>query len=345
MAAPVLVLGGTGFIGGAVVRALLARGERVRVLSRASSPRDALRGLDVEWATGDLRDAASVKRAAEGCRAIVHAAGHYPTTALRPRETLQRGVQEMRHVLDAARAANARVVYVSSLSTIGLARGGRPADERDVYVPGSVDDPYFEVKYAMEREALAAAATGLEVVVVNPSIVLGPGDVKPTSGRLVLAIARERLPVAIDAPINIVDVRDAAEAIVAAIPRGRSGERYVLAGENLTMRELWRRIAHGSGVRSPIMVPVGVARRFSLATEYVAYAGDVASRPLRRVAPGLARRIRRPPFVPLEGVSILANGQPLDATKARAELGLEARPLDETLRDTLQWFRDNGYAL
>lgn len=336
---PVLVLGGTGFIGGAIARALVERGHAVRVLARPTSTRAALADYPVEWVEGDLRDAASVGKAARGTRTVVHAAGHYPTTALRPLRTLERGLLEMRNVIAAANGTGARLVYVSSLSTIGRAYG-RSADERDRYLPGAVKDPYFEVKHAMEQEALRAKA-----VVVNPSIVFGPGDVKPTSGRIILRLAQEKLPFAIDGPVNVVDVRDVAAAVVNAIDKGRPGERYILGGENLTLREMFRRIAYDAGVRMPVFVPVDVARAASLATEWSALAGDAASRRLRSHAPALAAMLRRPPLIPLEGVSIIANGQPLDSSKARRELGLASRPLDETLHDTLAWFRDHGYLL
>lgn len=343
--APVLVLGGTGFLGGAIARALVRKGERVRVMAREGSPRETLSDIEVEWVEGDLRDPESVLRAAEGTRAIVHAAGHYPTSALRPRATLQRGVREMRSVLDAARAHRVRLLYISSLSTVGRVEG-RFATEDDGYVPGSVKDPYFEVKYAMERELLAASRhDGIDGVVLLPSIVLGPGDVKPTSGRLILALGRERLPFAIDGPVNVIDVRDMADACVAALDKGRTGERYLLAGENLTLHELFRRIAFDSGVGMPRMVSPKTARRISLATEALAFAGDLASRPFQKRAPRLARRLRRPPLIPLEGVSIIANGQPLDSSKARRELGLRTRPLADTLRDTITWFRDRDYLL
>ncbi len=313
-------------------------------LARPSSKRESLDDITVEWVEGDLRDAPSIVRAAEGCLGIIHAAGHYPTSALRRRETMRRGVREIRNVLDAAAAANVRLVYVSSLSTIGLVHG-RPANEHDGYVPGSVNDPYFEVKYAMEQEALSTAARGGNVVVVNPSVVLGPGDVKPTSGRLILGVARERLPLTIDGPVNIIDVRDMADAVVSAFERGRSGERYILGGENLMLRELFRRIAFDSGVREPTPVPHIVAKALSWSTELLALAGDLASRPLADRAPALAKRIRRPPLIPLEGISIIANGQPLDSTKARTELNLKNRPLETTLRDTIRWFRDKHYLL
>src|SRR5262245_41105033 len=233
----VLVLGATGFIGGQIARALVEHGYAVRALRRARSSTLALEGLPVEFAYGDLRDPSALLAAMRGVEAVFHAAGYYPHNSLAPRRALRLAAAGMRNLLECARAADVgRVVYTSSLSTIGPPAVGRAlADERDYYLPGSVADPYFEAKWAMEAEVYRAVALGQAVVALCPTVVFGPGDVKPTSGTVLLALARGLLPAYVEGRINIVDVRDVAMAHVAALERGRTGERYILSGQNTTI--------------------------------------------------------------------------------------------------------------
>jgi dihydroflavonol-4-reductase len=207
-----LVLGATGFIGGQIARALVERGYDVRGLRRPASPTQAIEGLPVEFVHGDLRDRASLLAAMRGVDALFHAAAYYPHNSLAPRRSLRIAVAGMRNVLECARDAGVgRVVYTSSLSTIGPpARGRSLADERDLYLPGSVADPYFEAKWAMECEAYRAAAAGQDVVSLCPTVVFGTGDVKPTTGVALLAVARGLAPAYVEGDINVVDVRDVA---------------------------------------------------------------------------------------------------------------------------------------
>ncbi|HEY3229098.1 MAG TPA: NAD-dependent epimerase/dehydratase family protein [Roseiflexaceae bacterium] len=325
----VLVLGATGFIGGQIARALIERGYRVRALRRPSSSMLALDGLQVELATGDLRDRVSLLAAMRDVEAVFHAAGYYPPNSLAPRRSLRMAVGGMRAVLECAREAGVRrVVYTSSLSTIGPASNGRAlADERDAYLPGSVAEPYFEVKWAMEAEVYRAVAAGQEVVALCPTVVFGPGDVKPTTGLTLLALRRGLMPAYIEGVINIVDVRDVAQAHVTALERGRSGERYILGGHNTSLGETLRLAARIAGVAPPrVRVPAGLAL---LAGKL----GEVAS---------LA--IPRRPFLPLcEAIEMIRHGQHYDCGKAQRDLSLATRPLEETLGDSLEWFRQHGY--
>lgn len=325
----VLVLGATGFIGGHVARALAERGYAVRATRRARSVTTALDGVDVAFVPGDLRDRASLVRAMQGVEAVFHVAGYYPAHSLAPRQALRVAVSGMRAVLGAAAEAGvARVVYTSSLSTIGRPPADRLlADERDFYLPGSVADPYFEAKWAMESEAYRAVATGHDVVVLCPTIVFGPGDVKPTSGIALLALARGLLPVYVEGNVNVVDVRDVAQAHVAALERGRRGERYLLGGHNTTVGALMQIGARVTDVAPPRgRVPVRVAQAVSKLAEVSTFA--LPQRPLLPIS---------------EAVEMIRNGQHYDTSKAQQALGLINRPIDETLRDALDWFRQHNY--
>ena len=327
-----IVIGATGFIGANVARALLSAGHEVRATRRRSSDLSAIEDLQgrLELVEGDILDPDSIRRALDGRHWLFHTAGYYPTVSLDLAAALEKGVRGMRNVLEAAAATPGleRVVYTSSLSTVGPPRdpGRRLADERDYYVPGSAAGAYHEVKWALESEAYRYAAQGLATVVVNPSICFGPHDVKPTSGRLILELARGRLPAFVDGEINAVDVRDVAAGHVAAAERGRPGERYILGNENVRVRDLVFRIARLSGVEPPrTVVPAGAAHAFAYATELAA-----------RYVTG------RPPFLPLENVDIIRHARFLDPSRARRELGLPQTPIERGIEDALVWFRARG---
>lgn len=324
-----LVLGATGFIGGNLVRALLARGHQVRAFRRRPGPALALEGLQVEEAFGDVRSRAAVQAALAGCDVVFHAAGYYPTSGLDLPGALREGAASVRSVLEAARRAGTpRVVYTSSLSTIGRpSEPGRLANETDFYLPGTSGHPYPESKYVMEQEAYRYIAWGLPAVVVCPAAVFGPGDVKPTSGVALLAVARGLLPFYVGGRINAVDVRDVVAAQVAAAERGRVGEKYILGGWNVSVGELIRAMAEAAGVPAP-------HRRLP---EGLVYALAVAGEEVGRLIPG------SPAKYLTTGVEQVRSGQYLDSSKAQRELGLARRPLVETFRDSLEWFRSHGY--
>lgn len=228
----------------------------------------------------------------------------------------------MRAVLDAAGDAGiGRFVYTSSLSTIGSPPPGadRLADERDGYLPGSTGNPYYEVKWAMEHEALRAARDGLPVVILCPTAVFGPGDVKPSTSRILLELIKGRLPVAVDMVINVVDGRDVALAHVRAVSRGAPGERYIVGGHNLAIPDAFRQAAAIAGVRPP-RVTLSLSTTRTLLT-----LGDA----LRLPIPATMRALPR--------------WRPLNTEKARRAFDLEPRPFAETVRDTAAWFREHGY--
>jgi dihydroflavonol-4-reductase len=325
----VLVLGATGFIGGQIARTLLERGYAVRALRRSSSSTLAINELPIEFAYGDLRDRSALLAAMRGVEAVFHAAGYYPHNSLAPRRALRLASSGMRSVLECARVADVgRIVYTSSLSTIGPPGAGRTlADERDYYLPGSVADPYFEAKWAMEAEVYRAAVAGQDVVALCPTVVFGPGDVKPTTGTVLLALARGLLPAYVEGRTNIVDVRDVAQAHVVALERGRSGERYILGGHNTTIGATLTLAARLAGTPAP---------RARLPAVLALLGGKLAELAMLAI-PGQ-------PFLPFhETIQMIRHGRHYDCAKAQHELGLAGRPIEQTLRDSLAWFQEHGY--
>ncbi len=321
-----LVLGATGMIGGNIARALAAAGIAVRGLKRPGSPTWHLEDVPIEWVLGDLMDYPSLVAAMKGCQILFHAASYYPQHSGDLSGDLRTAVMGLRHVLAAAQTKIDRVIYTSSLTTIGLpGEPGRLADERDWYLPGSTRSAYFEVKYVLEMEVLCAVAAGLPVIIVNPTVVLGPGDVKPTTGALLVAVAKGQVPVWVPGMVNIVDVRDVAVAQVVALERGQIGERYILGGHNISVRQALTVAATLAGVHPP---------RLPVSLKLV----DI----LVRLGEAIGHLPLIPP-PPLEHVKTMRQWQPLNTEKAQHELGLVPRPLAETIRDSLVWFQKYRY--
>jgi dihydroflavonol-4-reductase len=317
----VLVLGATGFIGGQIARAAHDTGWETHGLRRRPEAVGAVGDLPLTWHTGDLRNPDSLATAMQGCDVVFHAAAFYPTTERDIPACVRTGVREMRGVLGAAKAAGVgRVVYTSSLSTIGPPPEGanRLADERDAYVPGSVRSAYYEVKWAMECEAALAIPQGLPVVTLIPTTVFGPGDVKPTTGELIVMVARRSLPVMVDAVVNVVDGRDVALAHIRAAEDGHPGERYIVGGHNVSLVDLMTLAAQIAGVRPPRRVSRSAGVR------------------LMRLASALRLPVK-------DTARQLEHWRPLNAQKAIDAFRLQPTPLEETLRDTLDWFRAHGY--
>jgi dihydroflavonol-4-reductase len=323
-----LVTGATGFVGSAVVRALLARGRPVRVLARPNSDRRNLAGLAVEIAEGAMEDLRSLARAVAGCRYVYHVAADYRIWVPDPAPMFRANVDGTRDLLTAALEAGAeRVVYTSSVATLGLVAGGS-ADEE---TPSRLDDmigPYKRSKFAAEEVARGLARErGLPVVIVNPSSPVGPGDIKPTpTGRLIVEAARGQMPAFVDTGLNIVHVDDVAEGHLAAAENGRIGERYILGGENLALAEILAGVAQAVGRRPPwLRVPHSVLFPVAIGAE-------------------LAARITgRDPFVTLDGVRMSRKKMYFGSEKASRELGYTPRPAREAIADAVSWFGANGY--
>ncbi len=323
-----LVTGATGFVGAAVVRALLAQGWQVRALVRRGSDRRNVASLPVEQAVGDLTDAASLREALEGCEAVFHVAADYRLWAPRPEELYRANVEGTGHLLDAARSAGVRrIVYTSSVATIGLPADGRPGSEDTPAGLAEMIGHYKRSKFLAEERAREAAAAGVPVVIVNPSTPIGPGDVKPTpTGQIVLDAARGRTPAYVDTGLNIVHVDDVAAGHLLAFQHGRVGERYILGGEDMTLRQILTLIAERVG-RSPprIRLPHG-------AVLPVAYVSEL-----------YARLTGRPTRVTVEGVRMARKRMFISSDKAVRELGYRWRPPGEAFADALRWFESNGY--
>lgn len=324
----VLVTGATGFVGANVARLLVERGADVRVLARPTSDRGNLIGLPVEIAEGDLRDAESIRRAVAGCGRVFHVAADYRFWARDPRELYASNVQGTVNVLEACLAAGVeRVVYTSTVGTIGLSALPRPCDETTPLLPGQLTSHYKRSKLEAERAALGYVAKGLPLVVVNPSAPIGPWDARPTpTGQILVDFARGKLPAIVDTGLNVVHVRDVAEGHLLAAERGRVGERYILGHQNMTLAEIAQELSELTGRPPPrLRLPYAVAWA----------AGAVST--------ALADWVtHRPPAVALEAVRMSRRRMFFDASKAVRELGLPQTPVRQAFADALAWFEARG---
>ena len=322
-----LIIGSTGCIGNNITRACLAAGWSVRAFRRATSTTWMLDGLDVEHTVGDLADPGSLADAMRGCDVVFHAAAYYPRHSLDVDGSLREAVLGMRNVLDAAKETGVgRLVFTSSLTTLGApSETGRLADEGDFYLPGSTHSAYFESKWAMEAEAWRAIATGLPIVIVNPTAVFGPWDVGPTTGEILVNVAQGRFPVWVDLEANVVDARDVGKGHLQAAERGRIGQRYILGGENLSVRQALTIAAREAGAKPPRwQVSLGMIAK-------LVKAGEALGR-LPLIEP-----------LPLEHLKTMREWRALDCSKAQRELGFVHRPFLDTICDTLAWFRQHKY--
>jgi dihydroflavonol-4-reductase len=327
--AQTLVTGATGFVGSAVARRLLLGGARVRALVRPGSPRFHLDGLDLEFVSGDLRDAQSLRAAMAGIRHVFHVAADYRLWARDRSEIFAANVDGTRNVMqEALRAGVERVVYTSSVATLGLRADGSPADES---VPLSVEQgigAYKRSKIAAERLVEAMVRDDrLPAVIVNPSTPIGPRDVKPTpTGRIIVEAACGRLPGFLDTGLNFVHVDDVAEGHLAALRRGVIGERYILSGENVVLADMLAEVARLVGRRAP---------RFRIPRAVVI--------PVAYLAEANAWLTGREPFTTLDGLRLAEHHMFFTAAKAERELGFSARSYRQALADAIDWFRSAGY--
>jgi dihydroflavonol-4-reductase len=327
--AQTLVTGATGFVGSAVAKRLCGDGFPVRALVRPGSPRFHLDGLNLEFVGGDLRDARSVRAAMAGIRHVFHVAADYRLWARDPGEIFAVNVDGTRNVMqEAMRAGVERVVYTSSVATLGLRADGGPADET---VPLSVEEgigAYKRSKIAAERLVEAMVGSdGLSAVIVNPSTPIGPRDVRPTpTGRMIVEAARGRVPAFVDTGLNLVHVDDVAEGHVAALERGLIGERYILGGENVLLADILAEIARLVGRRPPrLRIP------------------RAAVVPVAYLAEAKAWLTGREPFTTLDGLRLAKYRMFFTAAKAERELGFRARPYQQALAEAIDWFRAAGY--
>jgi dihydroflavonol-4-reductase len=325
----VLVTGASGFVGAAVVRALLGRGAAVRVLLRPSSDRRNVAGLPVEVRVGSLDDAGSLAAAVAGCAALYHVAADYRLWVPDPAPMFRANVDGTRELMRAALAAGVRrVVYTSSVATLGLDPAGGVADET---TPSRCEDmigPYKQSKFRAEEEVCRLVAEeGLPAVIVNPSTPVGPRDVRPTpTGRIIVEAASGRVPAFVDTGLNLVHVDDVAEGHLLAAEKGRVGERYILGGENLALAEILAIVARLVGRAPPrVKLPHAAVYPVALAAELVA-----------RVA-------GKEPFVTLDGLRMSRKKMFFSSAKAARELGYAPRPARQGVEDAVAWFREAGY--
>ena len=323
----VLVTGASGFVGAAVARAVVARGYRVRALVRASSPRGNLEGLDAEIVTGDLLDRGSVIAAAKGARYIFHVAADYRLWAPDPEDIVRANIASTQSIIAAAMAAGAeRLVYTSSVATLKPLDGGA-ADETRAATPQEAVGAYKRSKVEAERLIEAAVAgQGLPAVIVNPSTPIGPRDIKPTpTGRILVEAACGRMPAFVESGLNLVHVDDVAAGHIAALDHGRIGERYILGGQDVSLRDMLAEIAALTGRRAPkISIPRGLLF------------------PLAHANEALARVTGKAPFLTVDALKMAAHNMFYTSAKAEAELGYSARPYPAALADALAWFAAAG---
>jgi dihydroflavonol-4-reductase len=325
----VLVTGATGFVGGNLARELWHRGYRVRALVRAGSDTLTIRGTDIHQVEGDLLDRESLSKAMADCEAVFHCAAAYTFWSRDPQKVRRTNVEGTVNVLECARDAGVeRVVYTSTVSTIGVPEDGCLGDESTPLSRGTLHGHYKQSKFDAEKEAMRLAAEGVPVVVVNPTTPVGPWDVKPTpTGKIILDFLRRRIPAYLATGMNLVDVADVCAGHITALERGRIGQRYILGNRNVTLKELFAMLSQITGLSAP---------RVRLPYWLVVGAGYAE----QAISAGL---LRREPLIPVEGV--LASRKPAWVSSQRAitELELPQSPVEGALEKAAEWYAANGY--
>ena len=324
----VLVTGGSGFLGSALVRTFQAAGFPVRALLRPSSPTANLELPDLDFASGDLTDRASLDRAMRGVRFLVHAAADYRLWARDPRELMAANVEGTRSIMQAAMDAGVeRIVYTSSVAVLGPGTAKNPSNEAVGLKPGHAVGAYKRSKTLAEAVVREFAQNGAPVVVVNPSTPIGPRDAKPTpTGRIVVQAANGRMPAFVDTGLNLAHVDDIADGHLLALRHGRIGQRYILGGQNVTLAQMLTEIARQVERRPPrLRLPIA------------------AVLPLAVVAEAVAKLTGKPPFVSFDALRMARHFMYFTDAKARRELGYTSRPWQDAITDALGWFRAAGY--
>jgi dihydroflavonol-4-reductase len=323
------VTGATGFLGSHVARALADQGADLRLLVRATSNLKNLEGLKSETATGDLRDAASLETAMSGCDTVFHVAADYRLWARDPKEMYKSNVDGTRALLDAARKSGVRrVVYTSSVATMGFTKNGHPADEDSPVALADMIGHYKRSKFMAEQIALEAGRSGMHVVTVNPTTPIGEQDVKPTpTGRIVVDFMKRKFPAYVETGLNLVDATVCARGHIAALEKGKSGERYILGGENLTLKQILDKLGRITGLPSP---KIKLPYFFAFATGVIdeAFTG---------------RLLKREPRATIDTVRMGRKKMFASSDKAERELGWKIVPVEDALRRAVEWFRGNGY--
>ena len=324
------VTGATGFVGSHVATVLAEQGADLRLLVRTGSDPKNIQQLNADRVIGDLCEPESIDRAMAGCDVVFHVAADYRLWVRDPAQMYRANVEGTRTILQAARKNGVRrVVYTSSVATMGFTVKNNPVDESSPVSLENMIGHYKRSKYMAEEVALAAGRDGIDVVVVNPSTPVGEQDIKPTpTGRIVVDFLKKKFPAYVDTGLNMVDVRECARGHLAALEKGRSGERYILGGENLTLKQILDKLAAITGLPSPrVRLPYAVA---------------LASGVVDTVVTGVV--LRREPRVTIDAVRMGRKKMFVSSAKAERELGWKAIPVDAALRRAVQWFTENGYA-
>ena len=324
-----LVTGSTGFLGSSVLRELINDGREVKALIRKGTSKKNITGLDVEIAYGDLRDIESIRSALNGCDILYHVAAYYSLWDRNKQLSHEINVKGTRNILRAAKEKDLKkIVYTSTVGCIGLNEDTTPATENTFFNKNTLSNDYKKSKYQAEQVALEFARDGLPVVIVNPSTPVGPRDIKPTpTGKIILDFMNREMPAYIDTGLNLIDVKDCARGHILAELKGIPGDRYILGNQNMTLLEILITLEKITGLKAPrIKMPFWVALSAGWACEMVAN-----------------HLTGKPPSIPLAGVKMAKYFMYFDSSKAVNTLGLAQNPVENALRKSVDWFKENNY--
>jgi dihydroflavonol-4-reductase len=325
----VFITGATGFVGSHVARALAVRGADLRLLVRSTSRTDNIADLHAEVATGDLRDPESLKKAMAGCEFVFHVAADYRLWVRDPEQMYRSNVEGTRAIIRAAQECGIRrVIYTSSVATMGFTREGHIAREDSPVSIKEMVGHYKRSKFMAEQIALEAGRGGANVVVVNPTTPIGEYDIKPTpTGRIVVDFLKRKFPAYVDTGLNLADVREVARGHLLAMEKARPGERYILGGVNLTLKQILDKLSGLTGLPSPTMkVPHAVAMGFAVFDQF--FTGTI---------------LGKEPRATIDAVKMGRKKMFAASTKAEYELGYKVLPVEDALRRAVEWFQTNGY--
>jgi dihydroflavonol-4-reductase len=324
------VTGATGFLGSHVARVLAEQGAQLRLLVRPSSGLRNIADLNAERVEGDLREPASIEGALAGCDALFHVAADYRLWVQDPEQMYRSNVEGTRGLIEAARRQGVRrIVYTSSVATMGFGSNGALADENSPVSLADMIGHYKRSKFMAEQVAFEAARSGVDAVVVNPTTPIGERDLKPTpTGRIVVDFLKRKFPAYVDTGLNLVDATECARGHIQAFEKGRAGERYILGGENLTLKQILDRLGAITGLPSPkVKLPYVFALAAGVVDETVT-----------------GRILGREPRATIDAVRMGRKKMFITSAKAERELGWRSVPVDDALRRSVEWFRANGYA-
>ena len=324
-----LVTGSTGFLGSSVLRELINDGREVKALIRKGTSKKNIAGLDVEIAYGDLRDIESIRSALNGCDILYHVAAYYSLWDRDKQLSYELNVKGTRNILQSAKDKDLnKIVYTSTVGCIGLNEDTTLATENTFFNKNTLSNDYKKSKYHAEQVALEFARGGLPVVIVNPSTPIGPRDIKPTpTGKIILDFMNRKMPAYLDTGLNLIDVKDCARGHILAELKGIPGERYILGNQNMTLLEILTTLEKITGLKAPrIKIPFWVALSAGWACEMVSN-----------------HLTGKPPAIPLAGVKMAKYFMYFDSSKAVKKLGLAQNPVENALRQSVDWFKDNNY--